>query len=361
MPNRVMFVALVVALAARAAAQTPERYTIAGDDVAVYNLVGQLKVEGGTGAAVLVEITRHGADAARLKIATGEIRDRQTLRVIYDADEVTYPLMGRGSNTTEHVRDDGTFDDGHDRRFFSRGHEVRISGSGGGLEAYADLRVVVPVGRRVAVYLAVGKATVTNVDGDLKVSVSSADVEANHTRGRLLLDTGSGNVTVTDVAGEISLDTGSGDVTVTGVTGTGLKLDTGSGDVTCARVAVDGLKVDTGSGNVELTGVKAKDVSLDTGSGDDHDPRRLRGAAGHRDGERRDRVHGPHDPGAAARRGSHRRPDRGRAGAREDRDGVWWGADAQSGSLILRLSVIGSRSAVGVTRVLSAGGPTAFA
>ena len=70
MPNRVMFVALVVALAARAAAQTPERYTIAGDDVAVYNLVGQLKVEGGTGAAVLVEVTRHGADAARLKIAT---------------------------------------------------------------------------------------------------------------------------------------------------------------------------------------------------------------------------------------------------------------------------------------------------
>src|SRR5213596_70623 len=249
MLNRVMFVALVVALAARAAAQTPERYSIAGDDVAVYNLVGQLKVEGGTGAAVLVEVTRHGADAARLKIATGEIRDRQTLRVIYDADEITYPLMGRGSNTTEHVRDDGTFDDGHDRRFFSRGHEVRISGSGGGLEAYADLRVVVPAGRRVAVYLAVGKATVTNVDGDLKVSVSSDDVEANHTRGRLLLDTGSGNVTVTDVAGEIS-------------------LDTGSGDVTCDRVAVDALKVDTGSGDVELTGVRAKDVSLDTGSGD---------------------------------------------------------------------------------------------
>ena len=265
---RTTMVLALTALATRLApAQAPERYTIAGDDVAVYNLVGQLKVEGGTGAAVLVEVTRHGADAARLKIATGEIRDRQTLRVIYDADEITYPLMGRGSSTTEHVRDDGTFDDGHDRRLFSRGHEVRISGSGGGLEAYADLRVVVPVGRRVAVYLAVGKATVTNVDGDLRVSVSSADVEANHTRGRLLLDTGSGNVTVTDVAGEISLGTGSGDVSVTGVTGTGLKLDTGSGNVTCERVAVDGLKVDTGSGDVELTGVKAKDVSLDTGSG----------------------------------------------------------------------------------------------
>ena len=269
MLNRVTLIALVVGLAARRApAQTPERYTIAGDDVAVYNLVGQLKVEGGTGAAVVVEVTRHGADAARLKIATGEIRDRQTLRVVYDADEITYPLLERGTNTSEHVRDDGTFDDDHDRHFGSRGREVRISGSRGGLEAYADLRVVVPVGKRLAVYLAVGEAVVTNVDGDLKVHVSSADVEANHTKGRLRLDTGSGDVTVTDVSGEISLDTGSGDVTVNGVSGTGLKLDTGSGNVTCDRVAVDGLKVDTGSGDVELTGVKAKDVSVDTGSGD---------------------------------------------------------------------------------------------
>ena len=184
MLNRVTLIALVVGLAARRApAQTPERYTIAGDDVAVYNLVGQLKVEGGTGAVVVVEVTRHGADAARLKIATGEIRDRQTLRVVYDADEITYPLLERGSNTTERVRDDGTFDDDHDRRFGSRGREVRISGSRGGLEAYADLRVVVPVGKRLAVYLAVGKAVVTNVDGDLKVHVSSADVEADDTAG----------------------------------------------------------------------------------------------------------------------------------------------------------------------------------
>ena len=269
MSLRMPLVAIVATLAARSApAQTPERFTVPGDDVAVYNLVGQLKVEGGTGTAVVVEVTRHGADAARLKIGTGEIRGRQTLRVIYDADEITYALMERGSNTTEHVRDDGTFDDNHRGHWLSRGREVRISGSRGGLDAYADLRVVVPAGKTVAVYLSVGKAVVTNVDGNLDVNVSSADVDASHTRGRLSLDTGSGNVTVTDVAGEIKLDTGSGDVTVTGVTGTGLKLDTGSGNVTCERVAVDDLKVDTGSGDVELTGVRAKSVGLDTGSGD---------------------------------------------------------------------------------------------
>ena len=269
MSSRITLVAIVATLAARgAAAQTPERFVVAGDDVAVYNLVGQLKVEGGTGTAVVVEVTRHGADAAQLKIATGEIRARQTLRVIYDADEITYALMGRGSNSTEHVRDDGTFNDNHRGHWLSRGREVRISGARGGLDAYADLRVVVPAGKTVAVYLAVGKATVTNVEGNLDVNVSSADVDASHTRGRLSLDTGSGNVSVTDVAGEIKLDTGSGDVTVTGVTGTGLNLDTGSGNVTCQRVSVDDLKVDTGSGDVELTAVKAKNVGLDTGSGD---------------------------------------------------------------------------------------------
>src|SRR5207247_9571859 len=109
----------------------------------------------------------------------------KTLRVLYDRDAQRSRLLRGACNATEHVRDDGTFDDGHDRRFFSRGHEVRISGSGGGLEAYAGLGVVVTAGRRVAVYAAVGQATVTNVDGDLKVSVSSADVEANYTRGRL--------------------------------------------------------------------------------------------------------------------------------------------------------------------------------
>jgi lia operon protein LiaG len=253
-----------------AAAQTPERYPISGDSVAVYNLAGQLKVEGGPGSAVVVEITRHGADAAQLKIATGEIRGRQTLRVMYPDDDIAYPAMGRGSNSTVRVRDDGTFNDGGGGgRLFGRGREVRISGrESGGVEAYADIRVVVPAGRRVAVYLAVGKATVADVDGDVQVHVSSADVDASRTKGRLKLDTGSGNVTVTDVSGEIGLDTGSGDVTVNGVTGTRMKLDTGSGNVTCERVVVDELKVDTGSGDVELTAVKARAVSLDTGSGE---------------------------------------------------------------------------------------------
>jgi lia operon protein LiaG len=259
----------LVALAASLAAQATERRAVPGTDVAIYNLAGVVRVEAGSGADVVVEITRGGADAAQLRLETGEIRGQQTLRVIYPADDITYGDPGRWGDgeTTLDVRDDGTFNDQHDRHFFRSGRRVRISGRGRGLDAHADLRILVPAGKQVAVYLAVGKATVSNVDGDIRLDVASADVEASHTKGSLYLDTGSGSVRVTDVAGDIILDTGSGDVTVTGITGGRVKLETGSGGVTATRVEADELKVDTGSGDVDVSDVKARAISLDTGSG----------------------------------------------------------------------------------------------
>jgi len=64
-------------------AQTPERRTIPGNDVAVYNIAGVMRVEGGSGSDVSVEVTRGGADASKLTIQTGPVRGRETLRVIY--------------------------------------------------------------------------------------------------------------------------------------------------------------------------------------------------------------------------------------------------------------------------------------
>src|SRR5260221_2823754 len=43
------------------------------------------------------------------------LRGRETLRVIYPDDEIVYRELGRGSNTTLRVRDDGTFNDREDR------------------------------------------------------------------------------------------------------------------------------------------------------------------------------------------------------------------------------------------------------
>jgi hypothetical protein len=74
--------AVLSALPATSAAQTPERRTLAGNDVAVYNIAGIMRVEGGTGSEVTVEITRGGGDASRLQIQSGSIRGRESLRVV---------------------------------------------------------------------------------------------------------------------------------------------------------------------------------------------------------------------------------------------------------------------------------------
>src|SRR5512147_815557 len=220
-------------------AQTPERRTLPGDDVAVYNIAGVMRVEGGTGSDVSVEVTRGGADASKLTIATGRIGSRETLRVIYPDRRIVY-RQGESSRwrgrTTLRVNDDGTFNGDHDN-----GRSVDIVSSGDGLEAYADVRVVVPKGKRVSVFLGAGEAKIDNVDGDLRVDVSAAPVTSTRTRGKLLLDTGSGEVSVTDAEGEIDLDTGSGSVEVMNVRGTYLKMDTGSGRVRGSDIAVEEL------------------------------------------------------------------------------------------------------------------------
>jgi lia operon protein LiaG len=258
--------AALAAIAPAATSQAAQRYTVAGDNVAIYNLAGVVRVEAGPAGDVVVEVTRLGDDAAKLQVQSGPIGSRQTLRVTYPDDDIVYPGMGAHSSTNLDVRDDGTFSG--DNHSFGRGHRVRISGDGSGLDAHADLRILVPPGRRIAVYLAVGRMTATNVDGDVKLDVSSADVTASGTKGSLNVDAGSGDVRVTDATGDLDLDTGSGNVTVSGAHGDDLLFDTGSGDVTIDHAEGRSLKIDTGSGNADATAVKADDLVIDTGSGD---------------------------------------------------------------------------------------------
>jgi lia operon protein LiaG len=246
-------------------AQATDRRTVTGAAVAIYNLAGRMVVEGGGGSEVLVEVTRGGADAARLRIETGPRGEWQTLRVIYPSDRIVYPrLGGSGSRTTLRVDDQGFF---NERGDWGSRDRVEIRASGSGLEAWADLRIVVPRGKRVALHLAAGEATVSNVDGDLAVDVSAANITTNRTRGRLLLDTGSGSVRVTDAQGSVNLNTGSGSVTVADMRGEELRMDTGSGSITGRNIDVQRLSADVGSGGIRLSGVKAARVSLDTGSG----------------------------------------------------------------------------------------------
>ena len=254
-------------LSSPVAAQT-ERRTLSGDAVAIYNLAGKLRVESGSGSDVVVEITRGGRDADRLRIEQGNVGGHEALRVIYPANHVVYSELGRENHTSVNVRDDGTWGDNHSRDYSSRErNRIEISGSGSGLDAYADLRVLVPRGQRIVIRHAAGEARITTVDADLSVEVLSSDITAERTRGHLSLDTGSGSVSVTDAQGDLNLDTGSGSVTIAGVRGETLRMDTGSGSIQGSDIDVGELKADVGSGGVRLQRVRASRVDVDAGSG----------------------------------------------------------------------------------------------
>jgi len=247
------------------------RVTLSGDDVAVWNLAGLARLEAGSGSSIVVTVNQEGADAGELKLEQSPIGGRTTLRIVYPGDRIVYPEMGRGSNTTVHVRSDGTFGgkrhDNNGGDWFGGTGNVRISGSGSGLEAHADLDVSIPRGRKFTLYVACGAVTVSNVDGDLKVDTGSGTVNSTHTHGKLAVDTGSGDVNVGGAEGPVSIDTGSGDVNVSDVEGEQLKVDTGSGTIRARAIGVDELSLDTGPGGVEAASVKAGRIAVDTGSG----------------------------------------------------------------------------------------------
>jgi lia operon protein LiaG len=249
-------------------AQQVERYTVSGDDIAIYNLAGQIRVEAGSGGSVGAELTRGGADAVKLKVMQGEVDGRETLRVIYPSDRIRYSALSSGSSTQLRVHDNGTFgDDDDDKDGGHRGNRVTISSGGDGIDAHADLRITVPAGKRVAIYLAVGKVAVSHVDGELSVDASAAPVTTSDTRGELNIDVGSGAVQVGNARGDLSVDTGSGGVAVSDVRGKSISVNTGSGDVTASDLRSNELSIETGSGDIQVTGLVAPQLALETGSG----------------------------------------------------------------------------------------------
>lgn len=264
--------ALAGLTAAPAAAQ--QRVALSGNDVAIYDLAGEVRVRASSGPSVVVEVAPAGDDAGKLRVATGRTGAWQTLRVIFPDDRIVYDRMGwMGGHTELRVREDGTFGDsriwpeGDEGRERSEGERVQISGRGSGLHAYADLTVNVPQGRRVAVFVGVGRATVENVDGRLRLSTGSGGVTATRTRGVLWAESGSGSLELTDLEGEIRAETGSGGIRLDGARGSRVSLETGSGTIQGGRISASQLKTETGSGGIRLNGVAAPVAHLETGSG----------------------------------------------------------------------------------------------
>jgi hypothetical protein len=258
--------AIAALLPTHLAAQAKGSYALRGERPTIYNLAGTVRVEPGTGDAVVVEVSPGGADAAGLRVAQGPLRGRETLRVIYPGDRIRYPGSGAGSNTSLRVRNDGTFGDA-DGNDDDSGRRVRISNAGD--EAWADLRIAVPAGHRMALRLAVGTVTLSNVDGRIEVSAQAGPISATGGRGELGLETGSGGIEVTRFQGEhLAAETGSGDVSATGLEAREVSIETGSGDVRLSEIKAPALSVETGSGGVTVDlRSDVETLTVETGSG----------------------------------------------------------------------------------------------
>jgi hypothetical protein len=258
----ILTILMTLLLSAPAGAQQAAQHRLTGDQVAVYNLAGQVTVMEGRGSEVVIEVTRMGREAEGLEIATGVIRGVNTLRVIYPEDRIHYGEMSRLSTTQLRVRDDGTFGGSSSRR----ARRVTITG-GRGMDAWADIRVMVPAGRDVRVYIGAGGIKADGVRADLTLDTHSGEVTATRIRGRVVADTGSGRVSLSEIQGDVTADTGSGRVTLTGIRGDRVLVDTGSGRVTASDVTAERIDVDTGSGSVSLDRVSSSYIRVDTGSG----------------------------------------------------------------------------------------------
>ncbi len=250
------------------AAQT-ERRTLTGTHVALFNVAGDIRIVRGDGRDVQIEITKRGRDANRLRIETGSVRGLPTLRVIYPHNEVVYrggPERRWGSNTETRIRDDGTW--GGEGWRDRDGKRLRVKSGGSGLEAWADIRVLLPDGAALDSYLLVGEMSATDVDGDLRLDVASARVAATDTRGTLVVDAGSGGVTLRGTRGRrLAVDNGSGGVSLDRVSSDECSVETGSGGIAASDLSCKRLSVDVGSGSVRLGSLSADVVSIETGSG----------------------------------------------------------------------------------------------
>lgn len=261
-----------VMLAALAVAAAPlagqERRTLTGDAAAVYNIAGIVRAEAAAGGDIVVEVTRRGADGARLTIATGRIGNSETVRVLYPSDRIVYRDEDDDGRyrTTLRVNEDGTFYEG-DHDDHGRGRRVTVASHGSGLDASADIVIKVPRNRRLAVFLAAGKLELVNIEGDLYGNLGAASVDVTGTKGRLSLDTGSGSVRLRSVQGDLVLDTGSGSVVMEKIGGRSLRIDSGSGSVSGRDFTVEKLDLDSGSGAISLDGIASPDIRLDAGSG----------------------------------------------------------------------------------------------
>jgi DUF4097 and DUF4098 domain-containing protein YvlB len=239
---------------------------LSADTVEIRNLIGQIEIEGHDGSDFEIVVHVQGSDATpdRVEIRIDEGR-RAEVVILFPLDEskrYVYPRLNGGSVSFSPNDNRGSWLS----QLFGSGN-VKVKGSGSGLEIWADVTVRAPRGKSVVIDNGVGTVAARDVEADLNLATNSGAVEVSRANGSVSIDTGSGHVAVAHVQGPLHLDTGSGHVSVEDVRAKDVHVDTGSGRVELDGVDGSTVYVDTGSGRVEARAVSADDLVIDTGSG----------------------------------------------------------------------------------------------
>jgi len=271
---RVIPAAMIAMLlaAAAVAGEFTESFDLRADELRLFNLIGEVRVESASGDEFEILIEVRGDDASRDHIEIDVDKGREArVHVIFPTDKerkYVYPRLGRGKATIR-FGDDTDSKAGWLGKIVRgiKGDKITVSGRGRGLEIWADVTVRVPRGREANIRLGVGEIEAENVRGDLILDVNSGSVTANDIEGSVLGDTGSGSIQFTDIEGDVDADTGSGAVVIERCTGDRVHADTGSGSVRVEDVDCGKLHVDTGSGGVTAVRIKTDGAHIDTGSG----------------------------------------------------------------------------------------------
>ena len=239
-------------------AQETERHLLTGDRITIWNLAGATTIEATTGNDVVVEVTRAGDDRRDLRVRA----EGGELAVLYPDRTIVYRTTRGGTYSTRlYVDRQGRFNDE------SGAFPVRIRSSGPGLDAHANLRILVPKGRRVEVNIAAGTIEATNTEGDFALRTRFSPIQVTTHKGPLTAQTGSGSLRVSRVDGDAILSTGSGSIDMQDMRGTSLRASTGSGRLEGREVTTERFVGSTGSGSIRLEATTASNVRTNTGSG----------------------------------------------------------------------------------------------
>ncbi len=263
-------VAAALLMLAALPARAQQEWSFEGNELLVTNLVGEITVRGHDGSRIVVRVQPLGddADVIRFEVKRGGDAEFHVVFPLEQSTRYSYPRRrgGRTEFRLESWRDESAFLEEIYSGISGR-ERIEVGGDRDGLEAWADLEVLLPRGVDAVVKVAVGELKAMDVEADILLDTHSGPVTAQNIQGNTNIDTGSGSVDVSGVRGSLYVDTGSGRVEAADIEGERITIDTGSGRVTVERATARQMEIDTGSGSVRTSRIYCDNSIVDTGSG----------------------------------------------------------------------------------------------